>query len=220
MGGIGSGRPSGFGRDTVETCRSIDVNRLHREGCLRSGWLGGWQWTRDGERVADIVIRAAADRLTLSYRIRQHGGEWQDIEQPTPIVWVPCRFGGRRPYFLCPARRCGRRGSKVYGAGAYFLCRHCYRLAYASQRENHFDRALRRANDIRMQLGGEPGMASLFPQRPRGMHRRTYERLQSEVWRAEMLAEERLNTMLERLQRIERRPTTRIRRRSSKEFWA
>jgi hypothetical protein len=110
--------------------------------------------------------------------------------------------------------------SKVYGAGAYFLCRHCYRLAYASQRENHFDRALRRANDIRMQLGGEPGMASLFRQPPKGMHRRTYERLQSKVWRAEMLAEERLNTMLERLQRIERRPTTRIRRRSSKEFWA
>ena len=41
MGGIGSGRPSGLGRDTVESCRAIDVNRLHREGCLRPGWCGG-----------------------------------------------------------------------------------------------------------------------------------------------------------------------------------
>jgi len=34
VGGLGSGRPSGSGRDTVEACRSLDVNRLHREGCL------------------------------------------------------------------------------------------------------------------------------------------------------------------------------------------
>ncbi len=58
MGGIGSGRPRGSGRDTVEACRSLDVNRLHREGCLRAGWVGGWQWTRDGERVASISLRA------------------------------------------------------------------------------------------------------------------------------------------------------------------
>jgi hypothetical protein len=219
MGGFGSGRPSGSGRDTAEGARSLDINRLNRAGCLRPGYLGSWQWTRDGERVADIAIQAAADLLTLSYRIRQQGGEWRDVEQPTPIVWVRCRFGGRRPYFLCPGRGCGRRVSNLYGAGTYFLCRHCYRLAYASQRENHFDRALRRANNIRMRLGGEPCMASLFPKRPKGMHRRNYERLRSEVWRAEMLAEERFDTILERLQRIECQPRIRTVRRSSKGFW-
>ena len=41
MGGFGSGRPGGSGRGTVESCRSIDVNRLHREGCLAPGWWGG-----------------------------------------------------------------------------------------------------------------------------------------------------------------------------------
>ena len=34
VGGLGSGRPSSGGRDKVEECRSLDVNRLHREGCL------------------------------------------------------------------------------------------------------------------------------------------------------------------------------------------
>ena len=43
MGGIGSGRPADLGRDTVESCRAIDVNRLHQEGCLHHGWWGGWQ---------------------------------------------------------------------------------------------------------------------------------------------------------------------------------
>jgi hypothetical protein len=43
MGAFGSGRPSGFGRNKVEACRSIDVNRLHRERCLRPGGAAGKQ---------------------------------------------------------------------------------------------------------------------------------------------------------------------------------
>jgi hypothetical protein len=222
MGGFGSTRwGSTSSRDTVESTRSLDINRLNRAGCLRPGYWGGWEWTRDGERTAWIQLRSEGDRLILSYRIRQHGEEWRDVEQPTPVVWRPCRFGGRRPYFLCPGRSCGHHVSKLYGAGTYFLCRHCYRLAYGSQHENHYDRASRRANNIRMRLGGEPGLASQFPERPKGMHRRTYERLHSEVWQAEILAEERLGVILERLKGRESRPRVRvIRRRSSKEFWA
>ena len=72
MGGLGSGRPAGFGKDKVEHCRSIDVNRLHREGCLAPGWMGNWQWSRDGERVAYINLRADTDRVHLSYRVRSN----------------------------------------------------------------------------------------------------------------------------------------------------
>ena len=62
MGGFGSGRPSGTGRETVESCSSIDVNRLHKECCLRPG---GWQWTSNGERVAWINLRAEAGCLRM-----------------------------------------------------------------------------------------------------------------------------------------------------------
>jgi hypothetical protein len=160
MGGFGSGRPSGVGRTTVDACRSIDVNRLQREGCLRPGYSGGWQWTRDGQRVASIQMRRDRDHVVLSYQTQQHGEEWQDIEQSTSIVWMPCHFGGARPYFVCPGIVngivCSRRVVKLYGAGMYFLCRHCYRLAYASQREDRYDRALRRANNIPFGLAGSP----------------------------------------------------------------
>jgi hypothetical protein len=88
----------------------------------------------------------------------------------------------------------------------------------ASQREDRHGRALRRAN-IRMRLGGEPGIASQFPDPPKGMHQRTYERLRSAVWSAEIAAEEELAIFLERLKRVDGPNDGRRRRRSSKDFW-
>src|SRR5271166_4971025 len=203
MGGFGSGRPSGGGRDKVEACRSIDVNRLHREGCLCGGWMGAWQWSRDGEKVASINLRGEHDRLHLTYRVRVGGGEWEDVVETVRIVRVVCRFGGARPYFICPGVvngiACGRRVAKLYGPGRYFLCRHCYRLAHASQSEAAWDRTIRRANKIRQRLGGDPGMAAPFPAKPKGMWRRTYERLRKHAFDAEMRSDEALSLRAERL---------------------
>src|SRR4051812_18597839 len=209
MGGIGSGRPGGSGRDTVESCRSLDVNRLERTGCLELGWAGRWQWTRDGERVAWISLRAEVDQLHLTYRVRSAGEDWQDVRETVGIVRVPCRFGGSRPYFNCPGVvngvYCGRRVAKLYQGGQYFLCRHCSGLAYASQREDGMERALRRANKIRVRLGGRPGMASRFPDPPRGMWRRTYARLVESAYAAEQRADAALAVKFEWLVKADQR---------------
>ena len=222
MGGFGSGRPSGSGRGVVETGRSIDVNRLYREGCLRAGWAGGWQWTRDGEKVASINLRTERDRLHLTYRVRIGGGDWEDVAEIVRIVRVACRLGGSRPYFVCPGAvngvTCGRRVATLYGPGRYFLCRHCYRLAHASQREDTWDRSLRRANKIKQRLGGDPGMAAPFPPKPKGMWRRTYERLRHRAFDAEMQADEAFTLRAERLlARIEK--PKRYKTSSSRNFW-
>ncbi len=184
MGGPGSGRYSWGGRTTVEACRSIDVNRLNRAGCLRPGWRGGWKWTNaEGERTAWIQLRMEDTRLVLLYRYRQVEGDWRDIEQPTPITWSPCRYGGQRPYFVCPGVvngvSCNRRTIKLYADGPYFLCRNCYGLAYQSQRENPRDRLLSKAQGIRLKLGGSANISLPFPPKPKGMWQRTYERHQA-----------------------------------------
>jgi hypothetical protein len=149
---------------------------------------------RDGARVAWISLRAQHDRLHLEYRVRIDGGEWEDVAESVRIVHVACRYGGSRPYFGCPGvvngSACGRRVAKLYGPGRYFLCRHCYRLGYASQGEGVWDRVLRRADRIKLRLGGETGLASPFPPRPKGMWRRTYERLQEQSFEREIRAEE------------------------------
>ncbi len=193
MGGLGSGRPSGSGRSPVEACRSLDVNKLERAGNLRPGRSGGWQWTEDGQQVASIYLRAEDGHIRLQYRIRIRGNDWEDIDEPVLIVRVPCRLGGSRPYFICPGVvndvRCRRRAVKLHGAGRYFLCRKCYRLAYASQSEDVLDRTRRRANKIRRRLGGEPGWLSRFPDKPKGMWNRTYERLRDAVIDFDMRAD-------------------------------
>jgi len=146
--------------------------------------IGRWHrfldmnWSRDGERVASVGLRSEHDRLRLTYRVQTNGADWQDVAETVPIIRVARRLGGARPYFICPgvanSVACGRRVGKLYGPGRYFLCRHCYRLAYASQSEGAWDRNLRRANRIRQRLGGDPGVAAPFPFRPRGMWTRTY----------------------------------------------
>jgi hypothetical protein len=204
MGGFGSTRWTCENiKDTVEGNRYLEVNRMSREGWLRAGCRGTLEWTRNGEPFGSIRFRREGNFLILSYCVQQSGGEWRDVEQRTLIVWTGCRFGGRRPYFMCPGVvngvDCGRRATKLYGAGTYFLCRHCYHLAYASQREGPYDRALCRVNKIRSRLGGDPGLRSPFPERPKGMHHRTYKRLRSEAWGAEMMAKAELGISLRRV---------------------
>jgi hypothetical protein len=197
----------------VESCRSIDVNQLHKAGCLMPGWSGSWQWTRDGEKVASIHLRVEADRLHLSYRVRIGGGEWEDVAETVRIVHVPCPFGGARAYFVSPGMAngvvCGRRVAKLHGLGRYFLCRHCYRLVHASQSEGAWERTLRRANKIRQRLGGDPGMAAPFPDRPKGMQHRTYLRLRDTALQMKIGADQifaiRAQRLLARIERPNRR---------------
>ena len=183
MGGYGSGRPGH--KQKAEDCRSLDVNRLHREGCLEPGRMGNWVWSRNGEEIARIGYRAEEGRFVLDYRVRLYGGDWESIEQPTRLTHTPCHYGNKRPYFICPGvvngRACGRRVGKLFSGGRYFLCRHCYNVAYTSQSEPRYDRMLRRANKLRMVLGGEPGTAHWIAPKPKGMWQRTYQRKRWEI---------------------------------------
>jgi hypothetical protein len=201
MGGFGSGRPPG--RAKVEACRSIDANWLHREGCLRAGSMARIQWSRDGDKVTPTNMRVEDDQLHLNYGVRTSTGEWEDVKETVRIVRIPCRFGGARPYFVCTGvvngTACGRRVAKLYGPGRYFLCRHCYRLAHASQSEDAQRRSMRRANKIRQRLGDNAGTASPLPRKPKGMWRRTYERLREQALDAEERADEALLPYVARL---------------------
>lgn len=180
MGGRGSGRRWHSGaKDTMNDYRTLDVRRWQREGLRVPERAFGWNWLRNDETVASIQVRTEADRIILSYRHRSGGGEWKSEEYPVRLDWTPCTYGGQRAWFICPARGCGKRAAILYGGGI-FACRHGYRLAYPSQREAAHDRAARRADKIRARLGWDQGILNGSGGKPKGMHRRTFRRLQYE----------------------------------------
>jgi hypothetical protein len=159
--------------------RALDVRKLQRDGLLTPGLAFWLKWMRNGAAVTSIQMRTEVDRVILDYRSRSNGGEWQAMEYPVTLEWTRCHLGGRRAWFFCPARGCGRRVAILFG-GSIFACRHCYKLAYECQRETDDYRAMRRADTIRLRLGWMAGIANLEGGKPKGMHWRTFERLKAE----------------------------------------
>ena len=93
------------------------------------------------------------------------------------LDWVPCRFGGRRAWFICPV--CGRRCGSLFIGDEGFACRSCGGLTYWTTRDDPFYRDLRRADRVRERLGWGKGVARPEGGRPKGMHRKTFERLRT-----------------------------------------
>ena len=181
MGGFGSGRYSYYGSsgETTEDYRSLDIRQLQRDGLLTAGRSFGWNWTGQTGTDASIQARVEASSVVLVYRHQSNGGEWIDENYTVRIERTLCNLGGSRPWFICPARGCGRRVALLYG-GAIFACRKCYRLSYPCQRERGCDRAMRRADRFRDKLGWEPGISNGEGFKPKGMHWRTFERLKAD----------------------------------------
>ena len=179
MGGMGSGRRYQSGRSTTEDYRRLDVRALHKAGMLAAGHGGMWNWYSRGTLRASIHVQAEEARVILNYQAKENG-ELRNCNYPVFLNWTPCQYGGARPWFLCPARGCRRRVAILYG-GAVFACRHCYRLAYESQRVRDYDRLAGRADNIRRRLGWPVGILNATPgTKPKGMHWRTFEKLTAE----------------------------------------
>lgn len=182
MGGYGSGRRWSYeAKDTTGSYRFIDVRQWHREGLITPNQSFAWKWLRQGENVGSIQVRTEPNRVILDYRQRSSPeDDWVNEHYPVYLDWTPCHFGGKRPWFLCPTRGCGRRVAILYG-GVIFACRHCCRLAYPSQNETDYDRAGRRAEKIRDRLGWELGFLNeKGGKKPKGMHWKTFERLSAQ----------------------------------------
>ncbi len=181
MGGPGSGNRMRFGSKftTGERC-SLDVRHLAKEGALRPGYTGLWRWTRDGQAMASIQLQTEQSRLIFTYRHGGVSGEWKNEHCLVRIAHTRCNLGGSRAWFLCPTVDCGRRVALLY-SGDTFVCRHCSRLVYASQREDAAQRAASQADKIRTQLGWQPGILNPSGDIPKGMHRQTFFRLQRRI---------------------------------------
>ena len=184
------------GAGTVESTRSIDVMRLRRAGFLVGWRRAGWQWSYSDGSSANIDIEDGRDGIVLRYKHRSYSQDWQSVVQRVPIRWTPCRFGGARPWFICDVAAngvyCGRRVTKLYGAGRLFACRHCHQLGYALQRGDAMDQAHHRLARLHRKLGADyddPDMPP--PPKPKWMRWKTYSRVATQI----LDGQERLETV-------------------------
>ena len=192
MGGYGSGDwQRWIAKPLVETCRSLDVRWLNREGVLSPGTDFSHYWLDNyGKQVASIGVLVGYGNITLRYQYHRSDKDWKEVEEAIPLTWTPCNYGGKRAWFRCPGMvnglRCGRRVAKLYQRGKYFRCRTCHSLGYATQREAVTERLRERACRIRKRLGGPPNIFTPFPPKPKGMHWKTYFRLEDRAEKAEV----------------------------------
>jgi hypothetical protein len=189
LGGYGSGRRYGYAKRTTRGLIALDINWLHRNGNLMPGRRSSVAWSRGEKPAGSIGIRVEEGVLVLDYRWQGKSDEWETVTEYVLLSRTACNYGGYRSWFICPGVingvPCQRRVAKLYAAGKYFLCRHCYNLAYQSQRESKPDRSLRKAQNIRMRLGGTGNISERFPFKPKWMHYNTYDRLRLRAENAE-----------------------------------
>ena len=153
---------------------SIDLAWLRRQKLLNIGRWSTVRWSRGGRETGSIRLECHAHAIRLVYRQREREADLVDVNELVPLVETDTQFGGRRQWFLC--LQCKRRCRVLYG-GTYFRCRRCNDLKYDTQYEPPFARTATRALKIRERLGGKGGIDDPFPQKPKGMHWKTYNRL-------------------------------------------
>ena len=180
----GAGRPGWKAK--AERSLSLDGRVMRRQGVLRDRHTGSWRWTDSytGEDIGSIGYRVEHGALVLNYMAK--GGA---REQRVPITRTRCHFGGSRPWFVCP---CGRRAVALYLSAGRFACRHCQKIAYRSQSEDHMGRICRRERKVKAKLG-------LYQERPKGMHDTTYESLLSALCECERRKDAAMGRAVERL---------------------
>lgn len=178
MGGAGSGNRWRTGtRQKCEDLLDLRISTLSRHGLLEPGRRASLEWTVGGRPTGAIGILAREGYLELNYRHRGPSQEWRDVHKLIALDFTEQHFGGERRWLICPS--CARRCAVLF-AGEQFSCRVCLNLGYRSQYEDPRFRFLSKARKLRQRLGGSANMTLPFPDKPRGMHRATFERLYDE----------------------------------------
>lgn len=158
--------------------------------CLDADHIAGWGAFEPG--CSTTVDFDDDDLPKLAFRMHDEGNafsvdfQWQQYGQPAQGDFIharihldrrPCRFGGTRAYFICPA--CGRRTLRLAVLPAGLRCGQCGRVTWGSRRERPTQRLLRRANKLAARLGCD-SWDDQPTKPPAHMRLTTFERLSSE----------------------------------------
>jgi hypothetical protein len=141
-----------------------------KKGNIVSGTVN--QRFRNSGRFLSTDIVSTNDTVAVSFKIND-----EIVKYKIPIIYSDCNYGGVRPWFQCPNFNCNKRVGKLFLRGEYFLCRHCFNLAYETKNMSEAFRLLEKAQNIRERPGAESlSTMDPFPP-PKGMHYKSYFKL-------------------------------------------
>jgi hypothetical protein len=205
MGGTGSGNYGG--RPTIEAALKLDLYHLIRTGSFKTGATvtGSLAWTDGytGEQTASIGYKAHLGEergwVRLCYTTTNHWtGQTTDHDYTVELTTTLQPLGGRRWWWVCPRR--GDLVSKLYkpAGDAIFASRKAHRLAYRSQRQSPYDRAISQAFKRRQRLGADGGIGDPID-KPHGMRWATFDRKMRQIEAAEAVCNARLFQFVQQL---------------------
>ena len=221
MGGFDSGRREYATTPTVGQSTSLCSDNVSE--FTESPGLEGKVWWGEkedadmqmfvGSEGESDTAEGRAARLRLVYHTEDaHTGDVIDeYDYLVPLDYTECNFGGYRPWFRCPD--CSERVGKLHmpPGGYRFACRSCHGLGYASSRQSGqpVHRAIQRYKNAFEKADAEgrrphPNNDPYLPDRPKNMHRETFQRLSGEVEKRRdefhEAMDKRMRDMVKRLQ--------------------
>jgi hypothetical protein len=116
------------------------IKKISASFLKKNAYFTGWRsgtitWTRNGwggEHKSSVGIEVSTmdgnGYLRIHYtQTDRDTNEKKDFDYKIPLTTTPCRYGGKRYWFICPMSKsgvyCGKRVSTLYKDGDFFcLC--------------------------------------------------------------------------------------------------
>lgn len=188
MGSFGSGRRWCYSKKgKLDEGLKLDINRMKRQGQIRhSCYCSGdiqWTYTNTGEYASSLGYESnLMDEGNMWLRLKYSHTPWwseeaEKVDYTIKIASTHPNYGGRRLWFICPIT--GRRAAVLHkpNTSSYFASRHAFNMLYESQSQCPISRAAERKWKLINKLGGE----NFYYLKPKGMHRKTHERMLKEI---------------------------------------
>ena len=187
-----AGRPGW--RRKIEHCLRLDMRELSRKGLLTAGYRFSWRWTNSltGEETRSIGIEVRPEGFVLRYSTPNGIRDEQ-----LAITRTPCRFGGSRPWFVCPS--CNENRLVLAYSRQRWACTDCHNLAYVSECLHPISRTWRQQERLERLLDEDW-------ERPKGMWRKTHERLLDRLTALIDYRQTQCDEILARLLQVDNRP--------------
>lgn len=176
MGSWASGNHRRDRRLTTDELHSIHVSDICGLPLLPNIWITPPTYGIRNLRVCGSRSRVVFGAMTKSSVIEIGAAD---------IIHSPRNFGGQQAYFQC---QCGKRVTSLYMDSDGMACRHCHGLLYDSQFSGSHEQSSTKAAKLRAKLGGPPALLQPLPERPKYMHRETYDRITYQILHYELAA--------------------------------